>query len=85
MVHAPSHPIACSAIDIEKERRDEIDGGVHYLMTQARARTDSSETDSDSDTEMTIIKPSMTKRVRIGSDRSYGEWGSSASLTYNTE
>ena len=55
---------------------DDIDGDIHMLMSQTQKRlSDSTETDSDSETEMTVIRPKLNRKMRLGSNQSYGSYG----------
>ena len=64
--------MACGDGDFQLDRQDELDGEVHFLMSRVRNEGDSSETETDSETEMTVIKPKLTRRMRLGSNQSYG-------------
>ena len=74
LVCAPSHPIACSTVNLKLDKHDAIEGQIHEFWNRRRVKSeaDSSETETDSETEMTVIKPKTNKMVRLGSHSSYG-------------
>lgn len=74
MVDAYSKPIACGDSEGLLDKQDELDGSVHYMMSRVRNDGDSSETETDSETEMTVIKPKLNRKMRLGSNQSYGEY-----------
>ncbi len=59
--------------DFKLDQGDDLDGDVHFMMSRVRQKSDSTETDTDSETDMTVIKPKPLKKLRHGSDRSFGE------------
>ena len=53
------------------------------LMSQTQKRlSDSTETDSDSETEMTVIRPKLNRKMRLGSNQSYGSYGKKPRISY---
>ena len=78
---AYSHPISCGDGDFQLDKQNELDGEVHYLMSRVRNEGDSSETETDSETEMTVIKPKLNRKMRLGSNQSYGKVLGVISLT----
>ena len=80
-VDAYSHPISCGDGDFQLDKQNELDGEVHYLMSRVRNDGDSSETETDSETEMTVIKPKLSHKMRLGSNQSYGKLDISHSHT----
>ncbi len=49
-------------------------------MSQTQKRmSDSTDTDSDSETEMTVIRPKLHRKMRLGSQQSYGSYGKALS------
>lgn len=52
---------------------DALQSEVQEMMLRARVKSSSSETDTDSSTDMTVIRHKAIRRIRHGSDRSYGK------------
>ncbi len=76
VVRAASHPLACIDSEGKLAPNDEIDGDIHAIMSQTQKRmSDSTDTDSDSETEMTVIRPKLHRKMRLGSQQSYGSYG----------
>ncbi len=73
-MRAGSHPVAFVDGEGKFVPHDEIDGDMHVMMAHTQKRlSDSTETDSDTDTEMTVIRPKLHRKTRLGSNQSYGE------------
>ena len=68
--------MACVNCEGKAAPHDDIDADIHMLMSQTqKCLSDSTETDSDSETEMMAIRPKLNRRMRLGSNQSYGSYG----------
>ena len=65
----------CMYEDHDLDIPDGLQSEVKEMMHRSRVRSSSSETDTDSSTDMTVIRHKPLRRIRHGSDRSYGEEG----------
>ena len=73
VVRAKSFPMMCIYEDHDLDVPDGLQSEVQEMMHRARVKSSSSETDTDSSTDMTVIRHKSLRRIRHGSDRSYGE------------
>ena len=73
VVRAKSFPMMCMYEDHDLDIPDGLQSEVQEMMHRARVKSSSSETDTDSSTDMTVIRHKSLRRIRHGSDRSYGE------------
>ena len=73
VVRAKSFPMMCMYEDHDLDVPDGLQSEVQEMMHRARVKSSSSETDTDSSTDMTVIRHKSLRRIRHGSDRSYGE------------
>ena len=61
--------------NVSTEYSDDLDGDVHYLLAKSKMnKSESSETETDSETDMHVIRPKPNRKLRHGSDRSYGRF-----------
>lgn len=73
MVRTESHPLSCGNGDCIVDNGDTLDGDVHYMLSRVREfSVGSSDTEEESEPDMTVIKAKQSRKMRHGSDKSYG-------------
>lgn len=73
VVKAKSFPMICMYEDNDLTIPEELQTEVQNMMHRSRIKSSSSETDdADVDMDMTVIRHKSLRRLRHGSDRSYG-------------
>ena len=79
MFQAQSFPIVCNYDDNGLDVPDGLQSDVENLINRNHFQSSSSENEADdsvdSPSEMTILRPKITRRkIRISSDKSYGNY-----------